>query len=155
MHVRYRNTARVAGFLRRCQNSLRQTSPEMMHFKAWLLWYAALMIWANFRSQYIFALLQDVFQSSLSTEKIRKGLEGPFWKVLSSPCSNTFRRLWLSQPGGGTLSPPSSTCHPRFSDLATALRTVILAKLSKRSSSLAGSATWTWLSRNLNKRQLH
>ena len=26
-----------ADFLRRCQNSLRQTSPEMMHFQAWFL----------------------------------------------------------------------------------------------------------------------
>ena len=31
-------------------------------------------------------------------------------------------QLTLSQPGGGgTLSPPSITCHPGFSDLATAL----------------------------------
>ena len=30
-------------------------------------------------------------------------------------------QLTLSQPGGGTLSPPSTMCPPGFSDLATAL----------------------------------
>ena len=42
------------------------------------------------------------------------------------PCPPHFLadQLTLSQPGGGTLPPPSTMCPPRFSDLATALHCI-------------------------------
>ena len=47
--------------------------------------------------------------------------------------------LTLSQPGGGTLSPPSTTCPPGFSDLATALLRLELVHNNKHSNTLVSS----------------
>ena len=44
--------------------------------------------------------------------------------VASAPLHFLANQLTLSQPGGGILYPPSTTCPSRFSNLATALEVV-------------------------------
>ena len=44
------------------------------------------------------------------------------------PLQFSADQLTLSQPGGASLSPLSSTCPPRFSDLATALTSIFMSK---------------------------